>query len=102
MKQKLPEFRKGDVLVRINKRKALDGTVITSLTDQITLLEDTNAAEAARVRTPAEGTLLVKVEYIGERKKVDHRWNVPITHGQMDNAFIVRNYELKDGNPSLF
>ena len=100
MKHDLPDFRKGDVLVRRTKHTAL-GVPFTLATDQIKLLEDTNPTEAARVRTPAEGAIYVKVEYIGDPEKVNGRWVVPIKTGLMDNAQILRNYELKGGQRSL-
>jgi hypothetical protein len=100
MKERLPHFRKGDVLVRRVLHTAL-GKTFTLPSDQITLLEDTNPAEAERVRTPAEGTLLIWTEYIGSREKINGRWVVPVKRGQMDNSDILRNYVLKGGQPSL-
>jgi len=81
------QFKAGDMLVRREPMGAV--------TDQITLLQDVDHAEAKRVRTPAEGTLHIKVEFVGERQKINHRWQTPITHGLMDNEHIVRDYVLK-------
>ena len=95
-----PDFRKGDVLLR-KPRKAPDGSTIVCETDVITLLEDPNREEAARVRTPAEGTLLVKASYVGDREKINGRWVIQTKHGLFDNYYILRSYELKGGQPSL-
>lgn len=97
----LPHYKRGDVLVRRVPLRAPNGDSYTAPTDQLTLLEDTNPAEAARVRTPAEGTLLVRAEYVGERQKIDRRWRTPILSGQFDNVDLLRNYVLKGGQRSL-
>jgi hypothetical protein len=83
----LPHFKKGDVLVR---RKPYGAA-----TDEITLLEDTDPIDGARVRTPAEGALHIKVQYVGDREKVGGRWRKPIRFGKMDNVDLLRNFVRK-------
>lgn len=85
-----PLFRRGVVLVR---RQPIDVA-----SDEIRLMEDIDKLEAERVRTPAEGTLLVRVEYRGDREKIKHRWQTPMKSAQMDAADIARHYVIKDAS----